>query len=321
VRSYVHGTTGCTHAFARLGALRAPMPVDTRPACCFTKYTVYANYTEQSRDHNEGIFYTYWDAGGANFGSMKKGNKPVVAPDQGRDMFPVPARWEIGYERHCTGKEDCCHEMERYLRVTGIPKGTPRVPAEEERAILERWKGEWQVVFDATLANKAVNLTDIYGKQQFCGAYTLAFEHAHFNSDMLRLSGGYHLNESREDSSDSQSAIVTHKDRNYPWRARLSLWRGVDGTLYIDNIGSKVVSESPTELKVKNAGNREWIFRRAAGYVVPPATMAMLRDGPPRAKVEADVAKLVALKQSGALSEVEFEAAKKLAEGGGSHNL
>jgi len=39
------------------------------------------------------------------------------------------------------------------------------------------------------------------------------------------------------------------------------------------------VSESATELKVKHAGNGEWIFRRAGHIAQPaPAAMAMARD-------------------------------------------
>ena len=255
------------------------MPVYTEPGCCFWTNTVYANYTTSGGpNHDEGYLFTYWDAGGPNFGALKHGARKLV-PDTGRGMFPVPKNWEVGYERHCSPPcpPSCCHAEERFFKVAGIPKDTPRVPADEERAILERWKGDWEVVFNEKLANKRPNIDDIHGKQHFGGQFFLAFERAHFNGDMLKLSGGHHLRETREADGSEHGRVVSQKALHYPRRVRLSLWRGADGTLYIDNVGSKVLSESPNELKVRHAGNGEWIFRRG-GYVTPPAAMAMARD-------------------------------------------
>ena len=254
------------------------MPVYTEPGCCFWTNTYYANYTRSGGpNHNDGYLFTYWDAGGPNFGAMKHGTHKLV-PDSGRGMFAVPKNWEVGHERHCSPPfpNTCCHSVDRYFKVTGIPKDTPRVPADEERAILERWKGDWEIVFNEKLANKAPNIDDIHGKQHFGGQFFLAFKRAHFNGDMLKLSGGHHLMETRE---EADGPVDNRKAFHHPRRVRLSLWRGADGTLYIDNVGSKVVSESATELKVKHAGNGEWIFRRAGHIAQPaPAAMAMARD-------------------------------------------
>jgi hypothetical protein len=83
----------------------------------------------------------------------------------------------------------------------------------------------------------------------------LAFTDGYIDGNILALSGGMHNTTqhvgSIGDSHYRQS--ITTAVANAPQKQRLSLWRGTDGTLYIDNTGSRVVSETPTELKIKNS--------------------------------------------------------------------
>ena len=39
-------------------------------------------------------------------------------------------------------------------------------------------------------------------------------------------------------------------------------FRGSDGTLYIDNVGSKVIRETETELDIKTFLDVDWFWRR-----------------------------------------------------------
>ena len=94
----------------------------------------------------------------------------------------------------------------------------------------------------------------------------------------------------------------------------MSLWRGTDGTLYIDNTGSRVVSETPTELKIKNSIGFDMAYVRQgappAGVVVQgmaaPIAPVMERDDPTE--------RLAAAKKmldQGLISQSDFEAKKK----------
>ena len=94
----------------------------------------------------------------------------------------------------------------------------------------------------------------------------------------------------------------------------MSLWRGADGTLYIDNTGSRLVSETPTELKLKNSLGMDMAFVRQggppAGVVVQgmaaPIAPVMERGDPAERLLEAKK-----LLDQGLISQSDFDAKKK----------
>ena len=154
----------------------------------------------------------------------------------------------------------CCIPM---VTLTGIPEGTPRVPAEEEQAILKRWYGHWRIInLSAPIGPKSVFFTDAF-----------------IDGNLLGLSGGVHYETewSHNDynkTSGNFDVYISTAVANSAQKQRLSFWRGEDGTLYIDNIGSYVVSESPTELRFKNALNIELAFTRQGAMIFEGAVVA-----------------------------------------------
>ena len=210
-------------------------------------------------------------------------------------------------------KGTCCLCIPLFT-YSGIPEGTTRVPEDEEKEILKRWYGHWKLI-DLGSAGPGVG-------------NRLAFTDGYIDGNILALSGGMHNTTqhvgSIGDSHYRQS--ITTAVANAPQKQRLSLWRGTDGTLYIDNTGTRIVSETPTELKIKNSSSggsastwpigfdmafvREGGGAPLAGVVVQgmaaPIAPVMERDDPAE--------RLAAAKKmldQGLISQSDFEAKKK----------
>ena len=198
-------------------------------------------------------------------------------------------------------KGTCCLCIPLFT-YSGIPEGTTRVPEAEEKEILKRWYGHWKLI-DLGSAGPGVG-------------NRLAFTDGYIDGNILALSGGMHNTTqhvgSIGDSHYRQS--ITTAVANAPQKQRLSLWRGTDGTLYIDNTGSRVVSETPTELKIRNSIGFDMAYVRQgappAGVVVQgmaaPIAPVMERDDPAE--------RLAAAKKmldQGLISQSDFEAKKK----------
>ena len=60
---------------------------------------------------------------------------------------------------------------------------------------------------------------------------------------------------------------------NLPVALKLTLRRGVDDELYLDNLGSRIVEDSPTELKIKLYQGGEIVLVRTAAPVGPQAAI------------------------------------------------
>ena len=198
-------------------------------------------------------------------------------------------------------KATCCVCIPLFT-YSGIPEGTTRVPEAEEKEILKRWYGHWKLV-DLGSAGPGVG-------------NRLAFTDGYIDGNILALSGGMHNTTQHIGSynDDTYNRSITTAVANAPQKQRLSLWRGTDGTLYIDNTGSRVVSETPTELKIKNSIGFDMAYVRQgappAGVVVQgmaaPIAPVMERDDPAE--------RLAAAKKmldQGLISQSDFEAKKK----------
>ena len=154
------------------------------------------------------------------------------------DGAPAPPGWGPTY---------CCIKL---FKVSGIPEGTLRVPKDEEKAILARWQGRYKIV----------SLSSPPGLK----GDTVSFTDAHISGDILEVSGGTRMIHTQHG---------TIHVPNQPQKQRVSLWRGADDVLYIDNLGSKLVRESPNEIEIKNALGFGLMWRRTT----PPAPMQMER--------------------------------------------
>lgn len=147
---------------------------------------------------------------------------------------PVPPDWTT----HC-----CCCLWE--IRFAGIPEGTPRVPAAEEKEILRRWQGRYECVRDDGIERS----------------------HLHVQGDVMTLSGGLWRHTRVRSHGETRESIGTRG----AFKGKLSFWRGSDGVLYIDNLGSKLESETPMELAIVDgaAPFGHGTFRRVTEPVAP----------------------------------------------------
>ena len=179
----------------------------------------------------------------------------------------------------------CCHSPGIALTYSGIPEGTTRVPEAEEKEILQRWYGHWGL---HNLGSAGAG-----GGSRFTDGY--------IDGNILALSGGMNTPDGWRQLSQKQ---------------RLSLWRGTDGTLYIDNTGTRIVSETPTELKIKNSssGGSPSTIMRGVGF-----DMAFVREGggapPAGVVVQGMAAPIAPVMERGDPAERLIEAKKLLDQG------
>ena len=215
----------------------------------------------------------------------------------------------------------CCSAT--LFKYSGIPEGTTRVPEAEEKEILQRWYGHWKLYTPSTCRSAG----------PFSRA-RLAFTDGDIDGNILALSGnilgeraqlqGYSIDVLKlECGHDKATAAAYYRQTQ---KQRLSLWRGTDGTLYIDNTGTRLVSETPTELMIKNSIGFDMAFHRfdmerhvfvregagasPAGVVVQgmaaPIAPVMERGDPAERLIEAKK-----LLDQGLISQSDFEAKKK----------
>ena len=159
--------------------------------------------------------------------------------------------------------------------VTGIPKGSKPISDEEKESILKRWEGRWEVQPLPSMAVKGRN-------KQFYIEYTAAY----FDDENVILSGGtsqetrvasgkgkvgHHIFDSKD---VKMSAKYTVDAPNEGQVNKLIFFRSPDGKLYIDNIGSYVVSEERGKLKIQTASGWPMTLRRN----VSPEKDAMEHD-------------------------------------------
>ena len=128
----------------------------------------------------------------------------------------------------------CC----KWPALAGIPEGTPRVPQNEEREILARWQGHFKIGKHPPLPEDRYYLVRTLG-QLCCGRRPFNFTDAYVQDDLLAYSGGWYWVPG-SDGFDGWNVL------NKPQHQKLSLWRGDDGVLYCDNVGS-TVEESESE--------------------------------------------------------------------------
>ena len=226
---------------------------------------------------------------------------------------PVPPGWQM----------TCCGCIPCGPKFLGIPDGAERLSPSEEQDILARWQGHFKL-------------------QQIAGpSAQIAFTDVYIDGNIMAFSGGMHNSTQYVDGSTIKTAVA-----NSPQQQRILLWRGSDGTLYLDNTGSMLESETPLEIKIKNSLGYRLAFIRQTpmtsagmGIAAPvavaqvanpamtamPGTVAFATPGQVVAEATAipvpeeierapnvaeDLKKLADLKAAGALTEEEFDAAK-----------
>ena len=84
-----------------------------------------------------------------------------------------------------------------------------------------------------------------------------SFETVHISEDgMLLFSGGTH----KEYSAKIKRTTVV---QNTPYKHKLVLRRGADGELYLDNFGSRVLEDSPAELRIELYHGGKFVLTKA----------------------------------------------------------
>lgn len=146
---------------------------------------------------------------------------------------------------------------------TGVPAGCKPISAEEKKEILSRWEGKWEIQPLPPMAVKGYN-------KKFYIQYTTA----HLDEENVYLSGGTHIETQVSKTKGSVSTGVftsaqvhgTTKTQvevgNEGQSNKIIFLRAPDGRLFIDNIGSYLVSEEPTKLKFQTAAGWPMTLRR-----------------------------------------------------------
>ena len=120
----------------------------------------------------------------------------------------------------------------------GIPREACVVEEKEAAAIFARWKGSYRL---ASIAP---------GPEEGGGVPLASFTDVYIGDDGMRFSGGTHLHSfSGTGSGGSGGYTDTVGNETYPHK--LVLRRVADGELYLDNFGSRILEESPGELRIE----------------------------------------------------------------------
>ena len=117
----------------------------------------------------------------------------------------------------------------------GIPREACVVEEKEAAAIVARWKGSYKLV-PVAVSKQWPEQVDNYG------AVFAKYENVYISDDGMVFSGGILYPPTKKRRVATMNPLYTHK---------LVLRRGADGELYLDNFGSRVLEESPGELRIE----------------------------------------------------------------------
>ena len=129
----------------------------------------------------------------------------------------------------------------------GIPREACVVEEKEAAAIVARWKGTPYSHFYRLAAVEPGPEQDTTGPG--CPNFA-SFETVYISEDGMLFSGGTH-NERKQVGTSKSKRSFTVVVPNTPYKHKLVLRRGADGELYLDNFGSRILEESPGELRIE----------------------------------------------------------------------
>ena len=117
----------------------------------------------------------------------------------------------------------------------GIPREACDVEEKEAAAIVARWKGSYKLV-PVAVSKQWPEQVDNYG------AVFAKYENVYISDDGMVFSGGILYPPTKKRRVATMNPLYTHK---------LVLRRVADGELYLDNFGSRILEESPGELRIE----------------------------------------------------------------------
>ena len=116
----------------------------------------------------------------------------------------------------------------------GIPGEACVVEEKEAAAILARWKGSYKLAPIAPGPEYGVTAE----KMGWTFGLLASFENVYIGDGDMCFSGGF------------RALKKGRVGPNQPYTLKLVLRRVADGELYIDNLGSRILEDSPAELKI-----------------------------------------------------------------------
>jgi hypothetical protein len=195
--------------------------------------------------------------------------------------------------------------------VPGIPSGSVELTSHEKNEILLRWAGNWSIVPIPTNSIKDARNAPFF----------VAYESAHINNDTITLSGGTHgetmKSTTKADDDWFGFDTWTTKTKNVPVRnepkeSKILLYRGPNGTLYIDNIGSYILAEEPqARIEIQWAMGWKTILFRDAVLDVGGRTVRNQKMDRGDEDVPSKMVSLKELRDSGVITESEFSQKKR----------
>lgn len=142
----------------------------------------------------------------------------------------------------------------------GIPREAACVVEEKEAAaIVARWKGTPYSHF-YRLAAVEPHGPEMVTRLLPTGLsyHSFAdFEIVYISEDGMLFSGGTHQ---KSGGTKIKGAAVL---QNTPYKLKLVLRRGADGELYLDNFGSRVLEDSPAELRIELYHGGKFVLTKA----------------------------------------------------------
>ena len=139
----------------------------------------------------------------------------------------------------------------------GIPREACVVEEKEAAAIVARWKGTPYSHFYRLAAVEPHGL-----EGPWFGPPIASFETVHISEDGMLFSGGTH-NERKQVGTSKSKRSFTVVVPNTPYKHKLVLRRGADGELYLDNFGSRVLEDSPAELRIELYHGGKFVLTKA----------------------------------------------------------
>lgn len=184
---------------------------------------------------------SYFNNGKPQVALPNKQMQPVVVSDRDK-----PLCWDCLWKPLVI----CCGFIPY---VTGVPEDCKPLPQDEVEAIQNRWDGEWKIQPLPPMAVTGRN-----------AKFYIQHTTAHIDGDSIIVSGGFHYENQTSRTSGSvggpfnstpMSATTSTmvQAQNEGTFSKLIFSRSPEGTLYIDNVGSYVISEETGKIKIMTA--------------------------------------------------------------------
>jgi hypothetical protein len=157
--------------------------------------------------------------------------------------------------------------------VTGLPPGSTPLSKSETEEILQRWEGPWKLVplppmmVKGPASKSYVEYTDAFVSQGNMMLSGGSHMETHQNKGTARSTSNVAWGTVSTTATMSQSIVVPNETIG----AKLIFFRAPDGTLYGQNVGGYVISETPQKIELSSALGYPMTLYRDAPAQNPPS--------------------------------------------------